>query len=65
MKKSIINLSGAQELSKNEQKSVKGGITQEMAACLSRGCVMSSTSPGPGWVRGCGGSSRIWCRLEF
>ncbi|WP_445709769.1 hypothetical protein [Flavobacterium sp.] len=65
MKNSILKLSGAQELSKREQKTVVGGITQEMAACLSRGCVMSSASPGLGWVRGCGGSNRIWCRLEF
>ncbi|WP_236457480.1 MULTISPECIES: hypothetical protein [Flavobacterium] len=45
MKNSILKLSGAQELSKREQKTVVGGITQEMAACLSRGCVMSSASP--------------------
>ena len=28
MKKSILNLKGAQELSKNEQKSVNGGISK-------------------------------------
>ena len=27
MKKSILNLKGAQELSKNEQKAVNGGVT--------------------------------------
>ncbi|WP_159778821.1 hypothetical protein [Flavobacterium sp. 9AF] len=33
MKKSILNLTGAQSLSKNEQKKINGGITQGMAIC--------------------------------
>ncbi|WP_306351931.1 hypothetical protein [Flavobacterium sp. '19STA2R22 D10 B1'] len=32
MKKNILNLTGAQELSKDSQQSIKGGITQWMAA---------------------------------
>lgn len=34
MKKSILNLAGAQELSKKEQKNVNGGI----GSCLNRPC---------------------------
>ena len=63
MKKSILNLVGVQELTKKEQKTVNGGITEVMAACLANGCVMSSTSPGPEWISGCGGSNRIWCNF--
>ncbi|MBP4141379.1 hypothetical protein J3S90_06140 [Flavobacterium sp. P4023] len=61
MLKNILNLNGAQILSKNEQKSIKGGITVEMAECISNGCVMQTNSPGIGWESGCGGSKRIWC----
>jgi len=38
MKKSILNL-GAQELSKNEQKSVNGGLTRACANARANGCV--------------------------
>jgi hypothetical protein len=62
MLKKILKLEGAQKLTSHEQKSITGGITEAMAACLSNGCKMQSTSPGPGWVNGCGGSSRIWCQ---
>lgn len=33
MKKTILNLVGAQELTKKEQKNVNGGITEGMARC--------------------------------
>ncbi|WP_306351933.1 hypothetical protein [Flavobacterium sp. '19STA2R22 D10 B1'] len=37
MKKNILNLTGAQELSKDSQQSIKGGITEWMAAnCIRR-----------------------------
>ncbi|MFV8347624.1 hypothetical protein [Flavobacterium sp. ZB4P13] len=61
MLKNILNLEGAQKLTKNEQKIITGGITEAMAQCLADGCVMQTVSPGAGWVTGCGGSSRIWC----
>lgn len=41
MKKSILNLKGAQELSKNEQKSVNGGKNY---ACGSIGSVFCNSS---------------------
>jgi hypothetical protein len=65
MLKNILNLDGAQQLSKNEQKTISGGITEAMSQCLANGCKMQTNSPGIGWVKGCGGSSRIWCRIEL
>ncbi len=38
MLKNILNLDGAQPLSKNEQKSINGGITKECADAYSNGC---------------------------
>ena len=61
MLKNILNLKGSQKLTDKEQKTIKGGITREMAECLSNGCVMQTTSPGPDWYNGCGGSKIIWC----
>ena len=55
MKKSILNLVGAQELSKKEQKSVNGGITRGMARCckskgeLGGSCTSSYSYPLAGW----------------
>lgn len=46
MKKAILKLNGVQTLAKNEQKSVKGGITEGMAKC----CVSKSSLGGS-----CGG----------
>ena len=65
MLKNILKLDGAQKLSKNEQKTINGGITEAMAQCLANGCVMQTASPGIGWVKGCGGSNRIWCPIEL
>ena len=61
MKKSILNLRGAQELSKNEQKSINGGIcvsqrlypNMSQSQCNavgglylgSRGCLVGSCNP--------------------
>ena len=59
MLKNILKLEGAQKLSKNEQKSINGGITKAMSDCmLANGCVMG-THPST-WVNGCG-ASVIWC----
>ena len=59
MKKSILNLKGAQELTKNEQKSVIGGVTQQ---CASQGSPLSfgvnCSSIGLTQMPGC---PRNWC----
>jgi len=36
MKKSILNLEGAQELTKNEQKSINGGAGRTPELCLTQ-----------------------------
>jgi hypothetical protein len=38
MLKNILKLDGAQQLSKNEQKTIIGGITKECANAYSNGC---------------------------
>jgi hypothetical protein len=39
MLKNILNLDGAQQLSKNEQKTISGGITRAQLQCIeSSGC---------------------------
>ena len=59
MLKNILKLDGAQKLSKNEQKSINGGITQAMAQCMAEnGCVMGAHPSN--WVNGCGAKT-IWC----
>ncbi|KIC03746.1 hypothetical protein OA88_01195 [Flavobacterium sp. JRM] len=37
MLKNILKLEGAQELTNNEQKSIKGGITEECANAIASG----------------------------
>ncbi len=44
MLKNILNLNGAQEISKNEQKSINGGITKQCADAVANGCVLNITS---------------------
>lgn len=38
MLKNILKLDGAQQLSKNEQKTINGGITQQCANAIASGC---------------------------
>ena len=43
MLKNILNLNGAQEISKNEQKSINGGITRQCVDAIANGCVVGVT----------------------
>lgn len=44
MLKNILNLNGAQEISKNELKSINGGITKACANAIAAGCVINVTA---------------------
>ena len=44
MLKNILKLNGAQQLSKNEQKSINGGITQACSNALFYGCTPNVTA---------------------
>ena len=56
MLKSILNVQGAQGLSKNEQKEINGGmIVQQL------GCGTPESSCPPGYCCGRGSSSRYVC----
>ena len=61
MKKSILNLAGAQELSKKEQKNINGGVTY---ACAISGCIGSSGTNCPtGYTKltSAGVCPKGWC----
>lgn len=63
MLKNILNLEGAQKLTQNEQKSIKGGITRCMVDAIENGCVLiasGATCP-PDTFPGACGSSRLCC----
>jgi len=56
MKKSILNLKGAQELTKNEQKAVSGGFNQCVNSVCQAGyvCCQSICYPaGSKWLSQC------------
>ena len=44
MLKNILKLDGAQQLSKNEQKSINGGITRACSDSIAAGCVVNVTA---------------------
>ncbi len=51
MKKSILNLVGAQELSKAEQKSINGGLSRACADAVATGVCVGKSGPCPtGWT---------------
>ena len=41
MLKNILELKGAQKMSKNEQKEISGGITQACITATANGCITS------------------------
>jgi len=43
MLKNILNLNGAQQISNEEQKSIKGGITKACVNAIAAGCVVNVT----------------------
>lgn len=67
MKKSILNLAGAQELSKAEQKNINGGLTPACADAVGTGvCRAKSTFSPPvcpaGWTSSPSNPCPInWC----
>lgn len=52
MLKYILNLEGAQEISKNEQKTIKGGITRVCNDAVASGqCYWSTGACSPGYAK--------------